>query len=126
ATYIKLYSVGANLGTTDMVRSVSEGRETMTLGWPSWFIAGETASGDYATIPSKATANGAAASTGMIGNWMMGVTANSQNKELAANFLTFITSSDTQKKLVEHGGVPTRKSVYLDSELASKDRKSVV
>ncbi|MEK4251084.1 extracellular solute-binding protein [Paenibacillus sp. FSL W7-1287] len=119
-TYIQLAAVGANYETTDIVSSVSEGRATMALGWPSWFIAGETASADYAPIPSKATANGAAASTGMIGNWMMGVTANSQNKELAANFLTFITSSDTQKKLVEHGGVPTRKSVYLDSELASK------
>ena len=56
----------------------------------------------------------------MIGNWMMGVAANSTSKELAVKFLEFITSSETQKRMVEHGGVPTRKSVYLDSELASK------
>lgn len=119
-TYSKLLAVGANYETTDIVSSVSEGRAAMALGWPSWFITGETASAEYAPIPSKATADGQAASTGMIGNWMMGVTANSQNQELAADFLSFITSSETQKKMVEHGGVPTRKSVYLDSELAAK------
>jgi len=119
-TYIQLLAVGENYETTDIVGSVSEGRAAMALGWPSWFISGETASADYAPIPSKAATSGAEASTGMIGNWMMGVAANSKNKDLAAKFLTFITSSDTQKQLVEHGGVPTRKSVYLDSELAAK------
>ena len=119
-TYIQLFAVGANYETTDIVSSVSEGKAAMALGWPSWFITGENASADYAPIPSKATVNGQETSTGMIGNWMMGVTANSQNKELAAEFLSFITSSDTQKKMVEHGGVPTRKSVYLDSELAAQ------
>ena len=56
----------------------------------------------------------------MIGNWMMGVTANAKQPELAAQFLTFITSSEIQKAMVEHGGVPTRKSVYLDQELAAQ------
>lgn len=119
-TYISLLAAGANYETTDIVSSVSEGRAAMSLGWPSWFISGETASADYAPIPSKASPSDAAASTGMIGNWMMGVAANSGNKELAADFLTFITSSETQKQMAEHGGVPTRKSVYTDSELSAK------
>lgn len=119
-TYIRLLAVGENYETTDIVSSLAEGRGAMALGWPSWFISGETAQADYAPIPSKATASGEAMSTGMIGNWMMGVAANSQNPELAAQFLTFITSAESQKTMVEHGGVPTRKSVYLDSELAAK------
>lgn len=119
-TYIGLLKVGENYETTDIVSSVSEGKAAMALGWPSWFIAGEEAKADYAPIPSQAASGGAAMSTGMIGNWMMGVAANSQNKDLAAKFLTYITSAETQKKMVEHGGVPTRKSVYLDSELAAK------
>ncbi|GGG81944.1 extracellular solute-binding protein [Paenibacillus radicis (ex Gao et al. 2016)] len=119
-TYIQLLAVGSNYETTDIVSSVSEGRAAMALGWPSWFIKGENASADYAPIPAKATANAEAAATGMIGNWMMGVTANAKSPELAAKFLTFITSSETQKKMVEHGGVPTRKSVYLDKELSAK------
>ncbi|WP_145044746.1 extracellular solute-binding protein [Paenibacillus xylanexedens] len=119
-TYVGLLAVGENYENTDIVGSVSEGRAAMALGWPSWFIKGETASADYTAIPSKAASDAESVSTGMIGNWMMGVTANSQNPELAAEFLTFITSSDTQKKMVEHGGVPTRKSVYQDAELAAK------
>ncbi|WP_059048987.1 extracellular solute-binding protein [Paenibacillus senegalimassiliensis] len=119
-TYIRLLAVGENYETTDIVSSLAEGRGAMALGWPSWFISGETAQADYAPIPSKATASGESMSTGMIGNWMMGVAANSQNPELAAQFLTFITSAESQKTMVEHGGVPTRKSVYLDSELAAK------
>lgn len=119
-TYIRLLAAGDNYEMNDLVSSVSEGRAGMALGWPSWFITGETASADYAPIPSKPSSGDAAVSTGMIGNWMMGVAANSGNKELAAEFLTFITSSETQKAMVEHGGVPTRKSVYLDSGLAAK------
>ncbi|MFS0722850.1 extracellular solute-binding protein [Paenibacillus sp. 1P07SE] len=118
--YIELAAAGANYETTDIVSSVSEGRAAMALGWPSWFISGETAIASYAPIPSKGTAADPAISTGMIGNWMMGVAANSQYPELAAEFLSFITSSETQKSMVEHGGVPTRKSVYQDNELAAK------
>lgn len=119
-TYIELLAAGANYETTDIVSSVSEGRAAMALGWPSWFISGETAKADYALIPSQASPNAKPVATGMIGNWMMGVAANSQQPELAAKFLSFITSSETQKKMVAHGGVPTRKSVYSDSELAAK------
>ncbi|REK75590.1 extracellular solute-binding protein [Paenibacillus paeoniae] len=119
-TYKSLLAAGENYETTDIVSAVSEGRAAMALGWPSWFISGEEAKADYAPIPSKGDADGQPVATGMIGNWMMGVTANSQNAELAAQFLTFITSSDSQKQMVAHGGVPSRKSVYLDSELSAK------
>jgi len=119
-TYIELLAVGENYENTDIVGSVSEGRAAMALGWPSWFIKGETASANYAVIPSQASPDAESVSTGMIGNWMMGVAANSHNPKLAAEFLSFITSSDTQKLMVEHGGVPTRKSVYQDAELVKK------
>lgn len=119
-TYIALLGAGVNYEQTDIVSAVSDGRAAMALGWPSWFISGETASASYAPIPSQASPNDAPASTGMIGNWMMGVAANSNNPELAAKFLAFITSSETQKAMAEHGGVPTRKSVYLDSELSAR------
>lgn len=119
-TYIQLLEVGANYETTDIVSSVSEGRGAMALGWPSWFIVGEEAKADYAAIPAKADNNTEVSSTGMIGNWMMGVTANSKNTDLAVEFLTYITSSEVQKQMVEHGGVPTRKSVYQDAELVAK------
>ncbi|WP_110931512.1 extracellular solute-binding protein [Paenibacillus bouchesdurhonensis] len=119
-TYMELLAVGANYETTDIVSSLSTGQAAMALGWPSWFITGEEASAEYSPVPAQVADGAEAFATGMIGNWMMGVTANSKKPELAAEFLTFITSRDIQKQMVEHGGVPTRKSAYLDSELSTK------
>ena len=118
--YMDLLANGANYEKNDIVAAVSDGKAAMSLGWPSWYISGENASAEYAAIPSKETATSAAYPTGMIGNWMMGVTANSGNSELAVKFLEYVTSADVQKKAAEFGGVPTRTSVFTDSELTAK------
>ncbi len=118
--YMELLKNGANYEKNDIVAAVSDGKAAMSLGWPSWYISGETAAAEYAAIPSKAAASSPAYSTGMIGNWMMGVTANSGNSELAMKFLEYVTSADVQKKAAAFGGVPTRTSVFTDSELLAK------
>jgi len=118
--YMDLLANGANYEKNDIVAAVSDGKAAASLGWPSWYISGESASAEYAAIPSKATAASTAYPTGMIGNWMMGVTANSGNSELAMKFLEYVTSVDVQKAAAEFGGVPTRTSVFTDSELLVK------
>jgi multiple sugar transport system substrate-binding protein len=118
--YISLLGTGANYERNDLVSSVADGNAGMALGWPSWFISGINASAAWAVIPGKAAASSAAYPTGMIGHWMMGVTANSTHKELALKFLQYVTSSESQKIMADHGGVPTRKSVYSDQALAAK------
>lgn len=118
--YMELLANGANYEKNDIVAAVSDGKAAASLGWPSWYISGETATAEYAEIPSKATAASTAYPTGMIGNWMMGVTANSGNSELAIKFLEYVTSVDVQKAAAEFGGVPTRTSVFTDSELLVK------
>lgn len=118
--YIQLLAHGANFERTDIVAAVSGGTAAMSLGWPSWYISGATASAGYASIPSKARTDSPEFATGMIGNWMMGVTANSANTELALKFLKYVTSAEVQKKAADFGGVPTRTSVFTDSELATK------
>lgn len=118
--YMELLKNGANYEKNDIVAAVSNGKAAMSLGWPSWYITGENATAEYAEIPSKATNSSEAYPTGMIGNWLMGVTANSGHQELAMKFLEYITSADVQKKAAEFGGVPTRTSVLTDSELNAK------
>ncbi|MDF2656075.1 MAG: transporter substrate-binding protein, partial [Bacillota bacterium] len=118
--YMELLANGANYEKNDIVAAVSDGKAAMSLGWPSWYISGENAAAEYASIPSKAAASSTSYPTGMIGNWMMGVTANSTNSELAMKFLEYVTSADVQKKAAEFGGVPTRTSVFTDSELVAK------
>lgn len=118
--YMDLLANGANYEKNDIVASVSDGKAAMSLGWPSWYISGENATAEYASIPSKATNSSTAYPTGMIGNWMMAVTANSGNTELAVKFLEYVTSEEVQKKAAEFGGVPTRVSVFTDGKLSAK------
>lgn len=118
--YKKLLAAGANYEKNDIVAAVSDGKAAMSLGWPSWYISGTGASAAYAPVPNKKSAGGQAYGTGMIGNWMMGVTANSTHPELAMKLLEYLTSADTQKSMAEVGGVPTRTSVLSDAALVGK------
>ena len=118
--YIELLANGANYEKNDIVAAVSDGSAAMSLGWPSWYISDKGASAAYAVVPGKKDASAKQYPSGMIGNWMMGVTANSQNPELALRFLEYVTSADSQKKGAEVGGVPTRTSVLSDKTLVEK------
>jgi len=118
--YIDLLGTGANYERNDLVAAVADGKAGMALGWPSWFISGVNANAAWATIPGKAGPSATTYPTGMIGHWMMGVTANSTHKELAMKLLQHLTSSENQKIMADKGGVPTRKSVYSDASLVAK------
>lgn len=115
--YIELSKTGANYEKSDIVSSVSSGKALFSLGWPSWYISGNGSTAEYALIPSKVNESLKENATGMIGNWMIGVTENSTNKKLATEFLILATSKDIQKMAISKGGVPTRKSVTSDSEI---------
>ncbi len=118
--YMELLANGVNYEKNDIVAAVSEGKAAMSLGWPSWYISGADAKAAYAPIPGKVDADAELHGSGMIGNWMMAVTANSHNKELALEFLKFVTSAENQKVEATFGGVPTRASVLTDPELTAK------
>lgn len=118
--YIKLANTGANYEKDDIVSSVSDAKAAMSLGWPSWYISnGESKSG-YAAIPNKASDSSKAYSAGVIGNWLMGVTANSKNIDLSIKLLEYLTSADTQITAADAGAVPTRTSVFDNEELVAK------
>jgi multiple sugar transport system substrate-binding protein len=119
--YKELLANGVNYEKNDIVSSVADGKAAMSLGWPSWFISPEGSSlAGYARIPGKVDAAATDNASGVIGNWMMAVTANSQNPELAMQLLEYLTSADTQKAAADSGAVPTRISVFTDSELSAK------
>lgn len=118
--YIDLLKNGANYEKNDIVASVSSGKGALSLGWPSWYISGENATAEYAPIPTKVNSSSKANDTGMIGNWMMGVTANSKNKEMAEKFLEYVTSAEVQTETVDKGAVPTRTSILNNSALNEK------
>lgn len=118
--YCDLLAQGVNYEKNDIVSSVASGTSAMALGWPSWFISGANAQAAYAAVPAKVSESSTENATGMIGNWMMGVTANSTHKELAIKLLSYLTSAEVQKKAVDFGGVPTRTSIFTDAEVIAK------
>lgn len=118
--YMSLLNSGANYEKNDIVAAVSDGKAAMSLGWPSWYISGGEAAAGYARIPGKVDASSEDHPSGVIGNWMMGVTANSQNADLAIELLEYLTSAETQKAAADVGAVPTRTSVFQDEELSKK------
>ena len=118
--YKELLANGVNYEKNDIVSSVADGKAAMSLGWPSWFISPEGSMAGYARIPGKVDAAATDYPSGVIGNWMMAVTANSQNPELATKLLEYLTSADTQKAAADSGAVPTRVSVFTDAELSAK------
>ncbi|MHC1787832.1 MAG: extracellular solute-binding protein [Christensenellales bacterium] len=118
--YIELLNNGKNFEKNDIVSSVANGTAAMSLGWPSWYIVKGASTAGYARIPGKAAPDSAEYPSGVIGNWLMGIPANTQNKDLAIKLLTYLTSAATQKAAADVGAVPTRTSVFTDAELAQK------
>jgi len=59
----------------------------------------------------------------MIGVWHLAIPEASKRKDVALDFLRFVTSKEMQKKMaLEVGLPPTRASVYTDSEVVAKYR----
>ncbi len=118
--YCKLYQTGGNYSKDELVNAVTTGEAAIALGWPSWFISGSGSSASIAQIPGKKTSTSQVLATGEIGNWLLGITSNSANPELALEFAEYLTSEDVQRKALEYGGVPTRKSIFRDPEVLKK------
>ncbi len=112
--YRKLYQTGGNYSKDELIKAIETGEAGIALGWPSWFISGSGASAAIAQIPGKKAASSQVLATGEIGNWLLGVTTNSSNPKLALDLTTYLTSADVQRKALEFGGVPTRKSIFRD------------
>jgi len=118
--YCKLYQTGGNYSKDELVAAITSGEAAIALGWPSWFVSGEGSSASIAQIPGKKTSSSQVLATGEIGNWLLGVTSNSANPDLSLKLATYLTSEEVQRKALEYGGVPTRKSIFRDSEVLNK------
>lgn len=118
--YCKLYETGGNYEKDDLVEAVSSGEAAFALGWPSWFITNNGVSAEFSQIPGQKDASSELLPTGEIGNWLLGVTNNSPNKELALEAVKYLTSKEVQLEGLEEGGVPTRNSIFLDKDILKK------
>ncbi|WP_108127612.1 ABC transporter substrate-binding protein [Saccharospirillum mangrovi] len=106
--------------------AIQQGKAAMAIEvWPSWVPSMDDPAvsqvvGKVNIVPPPGQVN---ESTPMLGVWQLGVSANSENADLAEDFLAFFTSADFQRQLtLEQGLPPTRTSVYLDDDVVAKYR----
>ncbi|WP_029233261.1 extracellular solute-binding protein [Butyrivibrio sp. VCB2006] len=118
--YIKLLETGDNYDKDGLIDAVSGGQAAIALGWPSWFISGTGTKAQIAQIPGKKASSSDTLPTGEIGNWLLGVTANSNHQELALELVKYLTSASVQKEALSYGGVPTRKSIFRDKTVQTE------
>ncbi len=88
--------------------------------WPGWIAninnPDESAVVDQMQI--RAHPGQVRGSSPMIGIWLAAIPESSRNKDAAFDFLTFLTSEETQRRIAREVGVPpTRVSVHQDPEL---------
>ncbi len=118
--YCQLYQTGDNYDKDGLVKAINNNEAAIALGWPSWFITGDGASASIAQIPGKVYVISETYATGEIGNWLLGVTTNSKNPDLALELAIYLTSADVQREAIDHGGIPTRKSVFKDPSIIAQ------
>ncbi len=105
--------------------ALTQGTAAMTIAWPSWVakvdnpenskVAGKI---EFSAVPS-----GVSDSAAMIGNWLLAVPKTSNNKDTAVDFLKWVTGKEAEKEMaLAGGGVPTRISLYNDTDLVAKYR----
>ena len=101
---------------------MAQGTAASSINWPNWVatfedpnqsrVVGKIA---YTAIPA-----GTHAGSSEIGHWLMGITADSKNKQAAFDFMIWATSPEQIKKSVTRGNPPVRFSAFTDPELTAQ------
>nr|WP_297175410.1 extracellular solute-binding protein [uncultured Agathobaculum sp.] len=115
--YLDLIATGEAQVKDDLIASVDTGAGTMGIGWPGWYTPTADTPADYIALTGASTAGGETHNANVYGIWTIGIPANSQNKELAAELLTYLMDPEVQKSTVPSGGVPCRYSSLQDPEI---------
>jgi ABC-type glycerol-3-phosphate transport system substrate-binding protein len=90
------------------------------VGWPGWYVPADDKAASYIMIPPSAKKGGEKYATSEYGIWCVGITRNSQNKELAMKLLDYIMSPEVQLASIDNGGVPCRYSCLKNADVLAK------
>lgn len=115
--YLKLIATGSAQVKDDLIASCDTGAGTMGVGWPGWYTPTADTTADYCAITGAVSKDGETHNANVYGVWTIGIPNNSQNKELAAELLSYLMDKDVQKSTVPSGGVPCRYSSLQDAEI---------
>ncbi len=98
-----------------------QGQCITNIEWTGWIQAAEDPT--QSKVVGKTgwtTTPGKVRKASQLGTWIMGIAANSNNKDQALAFMKWFTGADAQRELASRKGVPVRTSVYTDKDLDAK------
>jgi multiple sugar transport system substrate-binding protein len=112
-----------SMDTDELATYLLQGAAMSSINWPNWVATFEDP--EQSRVVGKIThtriPNGTRAGSSEIGHWMIGMTQESDNKQVAFDFIKFATSREQIKKAaLEIGNPPVRFSVFTDTELTSQ------
>ena len=115
--YLQLIETGTATEKDQVIMAIANKAAAMGIGWPGWYKPEDGSSADYIALSGKASDNDPEHNANVYGIWAIGIPENSQNKELAAELLTYLMDPEVQKKTVPSGGVPCRYSSLQDPKV---------
>ena len=118
--YLELIGTGKAETRDNLVLAIANQAAAMGVGWPGWYTPERNGQAEYAAITGKVTDNSPSYNANVYGIWTLGITNNSQNKEMSVELLKYLMDPDVQKASVEIGGVPCRYSSLKDPEVLKK------
>ncbi|HEX6650531.1 MAG TPA: ABC transporter substrate-binding protein [Pyrinomonadaceae bacterium] len=113
----------ASFNADEVGAHLLQGTAAMSINWPAWISSFEDPAKskvigkmEFTTLPSAKKPGQAE-----IGNWLIGVPRDSQNADAAVPFLVWATSAEQMKRSALRGNPPTRRSLFRDPELLTKN-----
>ncbi len=103
----------------------TQGKAVFHRNWPyAWEIANDPArskvAGKAGIVPLPAFSGHQSAAT--LGGWQLGISRFSRNTRLAWQFVDFMTSNDSQKRIALYTGrAPARKALHRDPDILKKN-----
>ena len=112
----------ASFNADDVGAHLLQGTAAMSINWPAWISSFSDPSKskvigkmEFTTLPGAKKPGQAE-----IGNWLVAIPRDSQNAQLAVEFLIWATTVEQMKRSAQRGNPPTRKSLFADTELVTK------
>ena len=118
--YQDLVATGNAEKKDDLIASIDQGNGALGVGWPGWYQPTADSTADYCALTGAVEAGGETHNANVYGVWTLGVPANSQNKELAVQLLSYLMDKDVQFSTINDGGVPCRYSALQNEDVLKK------
>jgi multiple sugar transport system substrate-binding protein len=112
----------ASFNADDVGAHLLQGTAAISINWPAWISSFSDPAKSKVIGKMEFTSMPGARNPGRaeIGNWLIAIPRDSQNKDAAFDFLVWATSAAQMRLSAERGNPPTRKSLFTDPALVQK------